>query len=619
MRSDPTKRDNTRYCEFHRDHRHRTDDCIQLRKEIEYLIRRGYLRRYIASEGQNQAQPPPPLQPTPAQHQQPLGEIHVISGGFAGGGESSSARKAHLRSIRSEEVLEVQAVSKLPRLDTTITFSDSDLEGCQHPYDDPLVIRAAMANQTVHRFLVNNGILVDIIFASTFDKIGIGMERLEPVNTHLRGFSGEKVLPLGSIQLVLTLRDPPCQATTTVRFLIVDAPLAYNVLLGMPSLNAIKAIPSAYYMVIKFPTTNGVGMVRGDQRVARECYSASMKQKAIDSIYVDEIDMRDEVSTRPEPSEEMEPIQLDDHPEHLAYVGSKLVEDLRSPLIRFLKQNKDVLAWKQEDMGGIDPAIITHKLSVSPSFKRVKQKRRSFAPERHKAINEEVGKLLQACAIREVECPEWLANVVLVKKANGKWRLCIDFIDVNQACPKGSFPLPRIDLIVDATAGHELLSFMDAFSGYNKISMDPDDQENTSFVTGQGTYCYRVMPFELKNAGATYQRLVNKMFQKQIRTSMEVYIDDMLVKSTTVELHSSSSRGIPDPEKVQHEVESSQMRFRSLSRKILGLYSQQLRNRGKPRQDKSCAQHVAAIKHKRSPTRNWKNSCAKPFCVQGQR
>ena len=97
--------------------------------------------------------------------------------------------------------------------------------------------------------------------------------------------------------------------------------------------------------------------------------------------------------------------------------------------------------------------------------------------------------------------------------------------------------ITRIDLIVDATVGHELLSFMDAFSGYNQIIMDPDDQENTSFVTGQGTYCYRVMPFGLKNAGATYQRLVNRMFQKQIGASMEVYIDDMLVKSTTTELH----------------------------------------------------------------------------------
>ena len=279
----------------------------------------------------------------------------MILGGFAGGGESSSARKAHLRNIRSGEVLEVQAVSKLPRLDTAITFSDSDLEGCQQPHDDPLVIRAVVANKTIHRVLVDNGSSADIIFASAFDKMGIERERLELVNTHQRGFSGEKVLPLGSTQLVLTLGDPPCQATMTVRFLIVDAPLAYKVLLGRPSLNAIKVIPSAYHMVIKFPTANGVGMVQGDQRVAKECYSASKNQKAVDSIYVDELDMQDKVSTRPEPSEELEPIQLDDHPEHLAYVGSKLAKDLRSLHIRFLKQNKEVFAWKQEDMGGIYP------------------------------------------------------------------------------------------------------------------------------------------------------------------------------------------------------------------------------------------------------------------------
>ena len=238
--------------------------------------------------------------------------------------------------------------------------------------------------------------------------------------------------------------------------------------------------------------------------MARECYTASMKQKAVDNVNADELDMRDEVLTQPEPSEELEPVSLDDDPEHLAYIGSKLAKDLKGLLTNFLRQNRDVFVWTQADMGGIDPVVITHRLNTNLSFKPIKQKRRSFSPERQNAINEEVGKLLQEGVIREVEYPEWLANVVLVKKANGKWRLCIDFTDINKACPKDSFPLPRIDLIVDATSGHELLSFMDAFSGYNQISMDPDDQEKTSFVTAQGTYCYRVMPFGLKNAGATY-------------------------------------------------------------------------------------------------------------------
>ena len=232
----------------------------------------------------------------------------MISGGFVGGGESISARKAHLLSIRSGEIAEVQAVSKLPRLDTSITFSDSYLEGCQHPHYDPLVILVVVANKTIHRVLINNGSSANIIFASAFDKMGIGREKLEPISTHLQGFSGEKVLPMGSIQLVLTLGDPPCQATTTTRFLVVDAPSAYNMLLGRPSLNAIKVIPSAYHMMIKFPTISGVGMVRGDQRVAREFYSTSMNQKTVDNIYLNKLDMRDEVHTRLEPSEELESI-----------------------------------------------------------------------------------------------------------------------------------------------------------------------------------------------------------------------------------------------------------------------------------------------------------------------
>ena len=201
----------------------------------------------------------------------------------------------------------------------------------------------------------------------------------------------------------LTLGEPPCQATTTARFLIVDAPSAYNMLLGRPSLNAIKVVPSTYHMILKFPTIHGVGTVRGDQRVARECYTASMKQKVVDNVNVGELDMRDEVLTRPEPLKELEPVSLDDDPEHLAYISSKLEKDLKSLLVQFLRQNRDIFAWEQANVGGIDHAIITHKLNTNPSFKPVKQKRRSFTPERQKAINEEVGKLLQAEAIREVE------------------------------------------------------------------------------------------------------------------------------------------------------------------------------------------------------------------------
>ena len=113
----------------------------------------------------------------------------------------------------------------------------------------------------------------------------------------------------------------------------------------------------------------------------------------------------------------------------------------------------------------------------------------------------------------------------------------MDFIDLNQACPKDSFPLPRIDQLIDSTVWHKLLIFMDAFLGYNQIQESEEDQEKKAFITSQGLYCYRVMPFGLKKTGATYQRLVNQMFSEQIGRNMEVYVDDMLLKSKEVESH----------------------------------------------------------------------------------
>ena len=126
---------------------------------------------------------------------------------------------------------------------------------------------------------------------------------------------------------------------------------------------------------------------------------------------------------------------------------------------------------------------------------------------------------------------EWLANVVIVPKKGGKCRECVDYTNLNEACLKDSFPLSRIDQIVDIAVGHRILSFLDAFFGYHQIRIHLLDSEKTAFITSHGLYCYNVMPFGLKNAGATYQRLVTKIFQPLLGNTMEAYIDDMLVKS----------------------------------------------------------------------------------------
>ena len=169
-------------------------------------------------------------------------------------------------------------------------------------------------------------------------------------------------------------------------------------------------------------------------------------------------------------------------------IGTTISPGMKTRLIQFLKENLDVFAWSHEDMSGISLEVIQHKLNVNLEKKPVQQRRRAFALERDQAVTEEVTKLLTAGFIQEVYYPDWLVNVFLVKKANRKWRMCVDFTNMNKVCPKDSFPLPRIDQLVDSTAGHKLLTFMDAFLGYNQIKIAEEDHEKTAFITSQGLY-----------------------------------------------------------------------------------------------------------------------------------
>ena len=188
-------------------------------------------------------------------------------------------------------------------------------------------------------------------------------------------------------------------------------------------------------------------------------------------------------------------------------------------------------------MPDIHPSIASHRLNILPSSWLVQQKVRQFHPDRQKIIRDEVDKVLDVGFIRKVEYPEWLANVVVVPNKEGKWRVCVDYTSLNNAYLKDSFPPPRIDQIVDSTVGQGMLSFLDTFSGYYQIPMAPADEEKTAFIMPHGLYCYKVMPFWLKNASTTYQRLMKKIFRPLVGHKVEVYIDDIVFKSKTRENH----------------------------------------------------------------------------------
>jgi len=220
-------------------------------------------------------------------------------------------------------------------------------------------------------------------------------------------------------------------------------------------------------------------------------------------------------------------------------LGRLLSQEEQDEVAEVISRNLDAFAWSASDMPSIDPNFLCHHLSMDATVRLLRQRRRKFNEERRLVIREETQKLLSARHIREIQYLEWLANVVLVKKANGKWRMCVDFMDLNKACPKDSYPLPNIDALVDSASGCEMLSFLDAFSGYNQIKMHPRDEGKIAFMTETCSYCYKVMPFRLKNAGATYQRLMDKVLAPMLGRNVQAYVDDMVVTSRDRRRHTT--------------------------------------------------------------------------------
>ena len=242
--------------------------------------------------------------------------------------------------------------------------------------------------------------------------------------------------------------------------------------------------------------------------------------------------------------EDLVKVTIGDDPEKFFQIGSQLPQREREELIEILKQNIDVFAWNTYEAPEVDPEFICPNLNVNPLVAPKKQLPRRPSKEHAEAVREEVAKLKQAGAIKEVFYPEWLANTVVVKKKSGKWRVCIDFTDLNKACPKDPFLMHKIDQLVDATVGHPRMTFLDAFQGYHQIPLALDDQEKTAFVTPIGNYHYKVMSFGLKNAGSTYQRMMTRMFESLLGKNIEIYIDDMVVKSNVVSEHLGDLRVI---------------------------------------------------------------------------
>ncbi|KAK2376303.1 hypothetical protein QL285_077105 [Trifolium repens] len=478
-----------------------------------------------------------------------------------------------------------------------LAFYMEELPGGAPNAHIPLLIRADMANCDVRRILVDTGSSVDIMFSQCFTALQLDESYLAPyVGSDLQGFNGATTKPWGYVDLMVTFGEGETARTVKIPFLVVDCPSLYQCILGRDAMANLLAVPSTAHLKLKYYTTKGhVATLHGDIEAARRCFDAATKGLSyigqlpspskkpkltsllpapsvsnveLDSRYYKkehreekklrkkkEEDDASKENLRPIPDGDFELVLFGEDPARGVKIGAGLPDLARKQLKACLRENADLFAWSAAEMPGLDPEVACHQLTVDPSAKYVVQRRRKQSPEKEEAAQKAVNDLLEANFISEARYTTWLSNVVLVKKSNGKWRMCVDYTDLNRACPKDSYPLPCIDSLVDNSSGFKLLSFMDAYSGYNQIPMAVADRYKTAFMTPTGNYYYNVMPFGLKNAGATYQRMMNKVFRSQIGDMLEVYMDDMIVKSHDEIDHTAHLR------KVFEQARKYKMRF----------------------------------------------------------
>jgi hypothetical protein len=245
----------------------------------------------------------------------------------------------------------------------------------------------------------------------------------------------------------------------------------YNAIIGRGTLNAFEAILHPAYLCMKIPSDQGPIVVHGSQEAARRAEGNWTDSKAIHNI--DEAEAHQQFKHKREraaSADQPKPMLLcEDIAKQKVLLGSQLSDEQEKTLLKFLFNNKDVFSWSANDLFGVNRDAIEHSLIVDLAFRTRKQRLQKMFDDKAEGARNEVKRLLSAGVIREVTYPEWLTNTVMVKKANGKWRMCIDFTDLNKACPKDEFPLPRIDSLVDVVVTLELMSLLDCYSGYHQI------------------------------------------------------------------------------------------------------------------------------------------------------
>ncbi|GJT56646.1 hypothetical protein Tco_0699712 [Tanacetum coccineum] len=315
-----------------------------------------------------------------------------------------------------------------------------------------------------------------------------------PATTSLTGFNGETIWPLGQLRLLVTIGDAKHFTKAWMNFMIMRSPSPYNGIIGRPGIREIQAVPSTAHGMLKCQANGRVVTIRSTILTPNECATIAASPK--DSTRKTEVGRENfKVSIHP------------NFPDQEIALGVTLAIEGLTELCALLKRNLDIFAWQPSDMTRVP-----------------QQKKRGEAHFGARAIQAEVQKLVEAGIMCEVYYHDRLSNPVLVKKHDGSWRMCVDFTDLNKACPQDCYPLPEIDWKVESLFGYPFKCFLDAYKGYHQIQMAGSDEDKMAFHTPHGVYCYTKMPFGLKKVEATYQRLVDKAFDKALEGMFQGYM-----------------------------------------------------------------------------------------------
>ncbi|XP_075659025.1 uncharacterized protein LOC142628875 [Castanea sativa] len=343
LHSSPNMRDKNKYYRFHKDHGHYTEDCRDLKEQIEELIQKGKLQKYVkkgepsrfrdsnkhqhesSSRNRDRSFQPP---------QDVIEEIKTIAGGAFAGGSFKSLKKACQRQVNSVHMI---PPFKQRQTNQDMSFNEEDARGVKQPHSDPLVIMLTIEGFNTKRILIDNGSSTDIIYLPALQQLKLDLGRLRPFDSPIVSFSGDRVYPKGIVTLTVTVGTYPKQLTCQLDFLVVDCPSSYNMIIGRPTLNRWKSATSTYCLKVKFPIENGVGEVKRDKILARECYQIVLAAKENHTWVIEEKE-EDKV-------EALETIELvEGEATKTTRIRTTLRPEMRIRLVQFLKENLDVFA-----------------------------------------------------------------------------------------------------------------------------------------------------------------------------------------------------------------------------------------------------------------------------------